>query len=129
MRWNLALAVTILIAPSSLLAETQQRVDILTIFDNFTASNAAAAKCFKPDEATFTKFHANYRDVIVRASLRLSKMYPNATNEKIKLVMKNRMQQLGENVVAKIENVGCDDDSIKLLVKLFKAHADWEIGK
>ncbi len=102
---------------------------ILNIFDQFVVSSAAASKCAQPDKETLTAFLANFQMVSVYASQELQKQFPKRTKEEIATAMKGKSQAITEKVNSMVDEKGCSDPDVQLVVKRFFVQAKWKPGK
>lgn len=104
---------------------TQDDLDILTIFNQFVISNAAASKCENPDQKTLHVFSVNFQMIYNRASIKLEKKFPKYTKKKINEVLKNKFEITTRRTVELVRKKGCEDQNIQVVIKRFYVQAKW----
>ncbi|MBF0324072.1 MAG: hypothetical protein HQL42_03280 [Alphaproteobacteria bacterium] len=104
-------------------AAEQPSPDILTIWDQFSISNAIASKCVKPDGNKLARFLLNYQIVSTHASLKLSQTSKDWTPERIDRAMKERYVQIDQAMAAAIAQETCQGPKIMEALKRFDMQA------
>jgi hypothetical protein len=105
------------------------KLDILSIFDQFVTSGAAASQCDKPSKETLTKFLANFQMVSILASKKLKEQYPKATSERIEQAKKKRTEKITTEVEEIVDKNGCDNPDVQEAIKRFYVQAEWKPGQ
>lgn len=98
--------------------------DILTIWDQFSISNAIASKCTKPADDKLNKFLSNYMTVTVHTSMRLKELRPVLTSAEIDQSMKDRYAQIDKAIANVIAQESCDGPRVQEALRRFDFQAD-----
>ncbi len=105
------------------------KLDMLSIFDQFITSGAATSQCEKPSKETLTKFLANFQMVSILASKKLKEQYPKATSQNIEQAKNQRTEQITTKVEEIIGKKGCDNPDVQEIIKRFYVQAEWKPGQ
>jgi len=105
------------------------KLDMLSIFDQFVTSSAATSQCDKPSKETLTKFLANFQMVSILASKKLKEQYPKVTSENIEQAKKKRTEQITTKVEEIIDKNGCENPDVQEIIKRFYVQAEWKPGQ
>lgn len=119
----LSLIGTLLIAQ---MAHSNQKNDIIAMFDQFVISDTAAKQCITPSQELFSQFVTNF-DVVSNFAFReLIKKHPNITKEKISKTMALKARSLILTTKHMVRIRGCTDPDIQSIVARYHLHAKWE---
>jgi hypothetical protein len=116
----------ILILFFSGVAQANDEIGVLKMFEQFTLSSAAAGKCIKPEQSELTAFLANYKITYIYALQEIKKRNPSLTKEQAAEIIKKGGEKATQAVYSVIEEEGCDAPSIQNLLKRFHVQAKWK---
>lgn len=110
-------------------ALAQQGPDIVEIMRQFILAEHAAKQCLKPDEATWARFEANRRIVVLRSTEEMLRRKPDASAWQVSQWFVRStvpvMMQMDEIIRSK----GCTDPRIQDLLKRFELQVNWKLGE
>lgn len=107
-----------LAAATPLLAQ-QGGADIVEIMRQFILAEHAAKQCLKPDQATWARFQANRRIVVLRSTEEMLKRKPGARAEQVAQWFARSTVPVMAHMDEVIRNKGCTDPRIQDLLKRF----------
>jgi len=112
--------------PGSAMAQATP-VDIVQIWQNFLASQAAAKDCDAIDPATETRFLSNLSAVSIRAAQALKERNPNLSPETLSAQVKSTPSIVSGHVDVEIQSHGCSSPKILTLLKVYRMHAAMDL--
>lgn len=122
------MAAACLAAATPLLAQ-QSGPDIVEIMHQFILAEHAAKQCLKPDQATWARFEANRRIVVLRSTEEMLRRKPDASAWQVSQWFARStapaMMQMDEIIRSK----GCTDPRIQDLLKRFELQVNWKLGE
>lgn len=104
----------------------QEGTDIVRIMEYFVASAVAAKECFPPDEALKNNFNKNFLMVLIRATQALKQKNPNMSEEELSKVISTNTEVIRLTIANDINKNGCESNSTKQLIQLYKMNASWK---
>lgn len=110
-------------------AVADESLGILSIYDQFITSSAAASRCIKPAPEELQKFTANLMIVGTQAGQELERRNPGITKEQVTATLNRRTSEISTQVFDMVKKRGCDDKEVQLVVKRFSAQANWQPPK
>ena len=106
----------------------QQKMDIVSIADQFIVSSVAAKKCSQIDSETEKAFQSNFLAVSIRKAQMLKERYPQMSEEQIAEQDKNATEMLKVKADQVITEYGCQSPAVQQLIQRYKMQAAWKIG-
>ena len=106
-----------------------QDMDILKTFDRFVVAEIVGTRCGNFEEELIQKYQANFLLVMPAAMRHLEKMRPDMSKTQAQQVLDGRRKMLRDGIVQQLQEYGCEDESFKKLLPLFRVHAEWKPGE
>lgn len=110
-------------------ALAQQGPDIVEIMRQFILAEHAAKQCLKPDEATWARFEANRRIVVLRSTEEMLRRKPDATAVQASQWFARSTVPVMVQMDEIIRSKGCTDPRIQDLLKRFELQVNWKLGE
>lgn len=111
-------------APSAM---AQQKLDIIQTMDQFLQASYAVSKCGKPDQATHSKFLANFQVVTLRAADEIKKRNPGMSEQQVFETFRTSNTTVARQIDGVIQSGGCGDPRIQDLLKRFEIQANLKL--
>ncbi|HZX30850.1 MAG TPA: hypothetical protein VFF03_05835 [Rhodocyclaceae bacterium] len=111
-------------APAAL---AQQKPDMVQTMELFLQANHAATKCAKPDQATLSRFLANFKEVTLRAAEEMKKRNPGMSEQQVYEGFRTSNNTVARQVDGMIQAGGCGDPRIQDLLKRFETQANLKL--
>jgi hypothetical protein len=103
-----------------------ENINILKMYNQFTAVSAASGKCMTPQKDELTAFIANYQMVTTLMYQEIKKRKPDFTEEQTKKAIKMGGSKVTSAVYEVIETESCNSPKIQDLIKRFHVQAKWK---
>ena len=116
-------ALAFLLAASSAFG-APDRIDIVTIFEQFLAAGTAAKYCNTLDSSNKLNWLKNYQVVILRATMALKERNPNVSDADLTAKVKAAIDGIRAKVDAEASANGCTSERIEQLLKLYQLQAE-----
>lgn len=105
------------------LYKAKERMDPVSVLDQFTRADRATSQCGKPDATTLQRFQRNLEGATKRASAALAKRNPQQSADEIAGAIETRRRAAEGEVDAIIAAKGCDDRGIWTLLRMYEIWA------
>jgi len=103
-----------------------ENINILKMYNQFTAVSAASGKCMTPQKDELTAFLANYKMVTTLMYQEIKKRKPDFTEEQVKKAIKMGNSKVTAAVYKVIETESCNSPKIQDLIKRFHVQTKWK---
>ena len=103
-----------------------ENINILKMYNQFTAVSATSGKCMTPQKEELTAFLANYKMVTTLMYQEIKKRKPDFTEEQVKKAIKMGSSKVTAAVYKVIETESCNSPKIQDLIKRFHVQTKWK---
>lgn len=114
---GLGLALSLALAAGQAAAES--RGTVFDLFDHGVTSIIAVNSCGIDDQASFSRFRADFSEVADAVEAELQKMNPGRSRDELAIVIGFRLAQLEVSTEKAVTRSGCDAPEIRRMRKLF----------
>ena len=122
---SLSSILTVLFLALAALPAKAEDQDVLKIFDRFVTTEIVGTRCGRIDEALTQKYQANFMALMPAVYKKIAGMRPELGKQERQAIVEARRRMLRQNVTANIQEMGCDHETIKKILALYKVHAEW----
>lgn len=108
--------------------QARYRMEKPYIFNQFVSANRAFVVCRKPEGEQYEKFQRNFELMRERTLQELGKLHPDASEEAVREMISERINDNEQIADALIDTRGCSDTEVWKLLRRFEIFARKNLG-